>query len=1166
MSLRIVRLDLAPWGCFADRSLEFALAPGTVELIDGPNAAGKSTMSRAEAALLYGIPQRTSDAHTHNYADLRVGARLIVDGEPLEVIRRKATVDSLRTPDGTVLVTDPLPAALGGLTKDIYTGLLQVDHDTLVRGGEELLQGKGEVGASLFAAAAGIATLHDRLADFDDRACQIFRQRASSTLLLREIATLREAERQLKQALIRPSRHRTMQRDLATAEARCVELSDRIRDIEAQIAEIERQIATAPLFVEHHELSRTLSELGNVPRLPAGAEQRRLAAEATLSAAGAQRDRQRKESDHFQGALDGVMVDVSLLGRAGEIRAACEQVPVVAKAAGDRRKLETQLQTARSGLGAAATTVGVPPAELQGMRRADAAYRALDVAVSEHGQLRERRRAAQSRVQAAEQRCGEAGDGANASGAAHERDLAALEASVRAARQRLGLPDQLAEARVRQRRLDEEAGRALWRLSPAPAQLDALLALPSVPAGVVAELRARADRVAVDRRELDAYRRRWEEESADARGRRKQLHCQGDVATPERLANARQERDRHWSELRAAVDAGHTPEVGVPNRFELAVNAADQVADALTSDAAGAALAVAVEAGEARLAAQAETLDDRDVALAAEAEAITRDWAKAWSATGLDIVELAAAEAWNADRAAVEAAAHEASDAAAAVDTLDAHLTAAVQAVRARLAEHVPAVPRDASLSELIEMADRSISEERERAAHASALAEAVVTAERELVATRRDLEAVEGEWEQWTSAWPERCEHAGLPAGAQPERAQELIRAIKEGLGHVDHIATLETRIAGIDRDNEALSNQVARLCDDVASDLAGRDPAHAAATLNDRLADHERRRDQRESLAERIDEAEAAIADANSEIQVSSAELAKLCSAAGCRAADELPDVEERSRDATALRDQRSVLERRIAEVGRAMYADLAARALAFDVAAAERTGTELRDTVDELTVERDETKERIGQAKAELDVAERDQAAVAASENVEFSRARILGLAREYAIARLSAAVLRRAIERYRDRHQDPLVRRANELFSKFTEGTYAELFVDVDEKGQGYLVARRNDRVIHEMHQMSKGTREQLFLALRIAAIERYVDMSGPVPVVFDDVFVESDDARCGQIFQALGELAATTQVIVLTHHHHLVDIALKALGDRLRVQELPSVKVALRTAA
>ena len=315
MSLAIARLDLAPWGCFAERSLEFALTPGTVELIDGPNAAGKSTISRAEVALLYGIPPRTPDAHTHEYADLRVGAKLIVDGEPLEVIRRKATVGSLRMPDGAELTPDPLPAALGGLTAGIYRGLFQIDNETLVRGGEELLQGKGEVGASLFAAAAGIATLHDRMADFDDRAGQIFRQRASSTLLLRELATLREAERELKQALIRPSRHRTMLRDLAGAEDRCEELSGQVlADIDAHIAEIERQIATAPLLVEHRELSRTLAELGELPRLAAGSEQRRVAAAATLRASGVQRDRQRRERDRLQGALAGVEVDTALPG------------------------------------------------------------------------------------------------------------------------------------------------------------------------------------------------------------------------------------------------------------------------------------------------------------------------------------------------------------------------------------------------------------------------------------------------------------------------------------------------------------------------------------------------------------------------------------------------------------------------------------------------------------------------------------------------------------------------------------------------------------------------------------------------------------------------------------------------------------------------------------
>ncbi len=67
-----------------------------------------------------------------------------------------------------------LQKALGGLSEDIYRGLFQVNHDTLVKGGAELLQGQGEIGASLFAAAAGIATLHETLAGLDAEAEALF--------------------------------------------------------------------------------------------------------------------------------------------------------------------------------------------------------------------------------------------------------------------------------------------------------------------------------------------------------------------------------------------------------------------------------------------------------------------------------------------------------------------------------------------------------------------------------------------------------------------------------------------------------------------------------------------------------------------------------------------------------------------------------------------------------------------------------------------------------------------------------------------------------------------------------------------------------------------------------------------------------------------------------
>ena len=142
---------------------------------------------------------------------------------------------------------------------------------------------------------------------------------------------------------------------------------------------------------------------------------------------------------------------------------------------------------------------------------------------------------------------------------------------------------------------------------------------------------------------------------------------------------------------------------------------------------------------------------------------------------------------------------------------------------------------------------------------------------------------------------------------------------------------------------------------------------------------------------------------------------------------------------------------------------------------------------------------------------------------------------------------------------------MLERANRLFTRFTLGSFVELFVDVDERGRGVLMARQRNRVLVEMEGLSKGTREQLFLALRIAAIERYVASAGPVPVIFDDVFIESDEPRSERIFAALGELAVHTQVIVLTHHRHLIDVGRRALAENLLVQSLPDAAPVLREA-
>ena len=60
----------------------------------------------------------------------------------------------------------------------------------------------------------------------------------------------------------------------------------------------------------------------------------------------------------------------------------------------------------------------------------------------------------------------------------------------------------------------------------------------------------------------------------------------------------------------------------------------------------------------------------------------------------------------------------------------------------------------------------------------------------------------------------------------------------------------------------------------------------------------------------------------------------------------------------------------------------------------------------------------------------------------------------------------------------------------------------------------------------------------------------------MPLVLDDVFMTSDDARASNVFRALAKFAEQGQVLVFTHHRHLMDIAAQTVkAEGLRVHQL-----------
>ena len=129
-------------------------------------------------------------------------------------------------------------------------------------------------------------------------------------------------------------------------------------------------------------------------------------------------------------------------------------------------------------------------------------------------------------------------------------------------------------------------------------------------------------------------------------------------------------------------------------------------------------------------------------------------------------------------------------------------------------------------------------------------------------------------------------------------------------------------------------------------------------------------------------------------------------------------------------------------------------------------------------------------------------------------------------------------------------------AREAFRTMTRGAFSDLKTTPGRDGDVLVGIQSNGRSLIAS-AMSKGARYQLYLALRIAGYHEFAAHHETLPFVADDIMEAFDDDRSAEAFQLLSGIAEKGQVIYLTHHPHMRDIARKVCGERVQVHELPA---------
>ncbi|MBN1826567.1 MAG: AAA family ATPase [Candidatus Eisenbacteria bacterium] len=130
-------------------------------------------------------------------------------------------------------------------------------------------------------------------------------------------------------------------------------------------------------------------------------------------------------------------------------------------------------------------------------------------------------------------------------------------------------------------------------------------------------------------------------------------------------------------------------------------------------------------------------------------------------------------------------------------------------------------------------------------------------------------------------------------------------------------------------------------------------------------------------------------------------------------------------------------------------------------------------------------------------------------------------------------LLAAIVRESDRRYRREHAPDIVKRASAYFARITGGRYDELELDSDGSDGLRLFSREKGEWVDAKPPLSRGTLDQIYLALRLALVDHIEGEGEPLPLLLDEVFLHWDGERAGRGFTLLEEIAARRQVFLFS---------------------------------
>lgn len=1165
----IENLNLKAFGRFTDTQLDLSAGPQRFHLVYGPNESGKSTCLRAISSLLFGFPTRTIDSYLHGNAKLRVGATFVDEsGQRLQVIRRKNGKTKLHAEDDSTPV-DPaqLEQMLGGIDEPTFHHRFGLSHEQLVAGGKAVLDSKGELGEILFAAGAGVGRLNAIRAQLDGESKELFLERGKKTinLLLR---TLEEKRKELRELQTLPAEYRTLKAQLAEAEERAQSLNNQIATENRSLAKRKAFRSGLDIVPIWRREKKRLQALSSVPTLDEDFVARRREASANRGTYQKLVADLRHEIEATTKQLESCPIDPATIEHEKEIVALFQAIATRQSASKDQEHLVRIVANKNRHLRNLLRDLDVhvdedaPQEEIdQAVDRlhiSDATQIRINELAGDFEMLRRLERDSLESLQTLRKQLVDLDDEIERNPAAGDPSI--IDAVLSEIGPPTALIDQAEREQAECRELESECENLVRKLRIKELALEQVVQIDVPSTSQIED----SEQLLSDRRRIleDCGKQlsNLRERKQEALEKLNRLQSDQPLPTEQQLHQSREQRDEQVDQLQS-VRQDQAAFLSLTQSVRKSIRAADSVVDTMRSHQQQVALRASVSAELTQLENEIASVQQSVTDAAAGVDEAQSQWNQLWESNQIHAAPPREMREWITTHrtlidkfALLQKSQAQWELARNRIQRSSDRLVAALQGAWS-------ARPVAAGIEESDSRTTEPLSLEalHDRASMLRDELDATVTATQNLTRRRNEIHnaipAAEARYEanvlkrkQWDQDWEQAVKTFSGDQEAGPNVVSTRLKKVGELFQETRERDIVIGRIRSIDDDERSFTSRVSAMAKLVGVNLGENSSSlDLAQTLYERLQTAKSAAKELDALRRNIEQRKKKLDSDSQLLAVANTQLAELCREAGVESAEDLPVVEQQSVEKRAVAAAYTNAENQLTliAVGEPLET-FAEETETLDAVELDSEISLLESSLQSLNQQWSSALEKVGGLKKELDAIDGGDRAAELNQELQLLSGRIERESQHYARLRIASMMLQQSIEHYRTENESPVLKLACQAFETLTCGRYRGLRPEYDDKGHSKLFGVQQTATGEEqlvpVEAMSLGTADALYLAMRLASLEHQLAAGRAIPVVIDDCLIQLDDQRTVAAMKLLSNLSRRTQVILFTHHQHLIELA------------------------